>query len=133
MYAVDNVFIDVCIDIYVMMSSDLYGTCSHCIYGTRPRYWPTGSDVSDYTGLTLPVADILFYSMSVIPLILCVCVCVCVVSVCVCLSVQAITFECIYLETLFFVWWYIWTTSSCSLRIKVIGSMSKLFLLNGLF
>ena len=26
--------IDVCIDIYVMMSSDLYGTCRHCLYGT---------------------------------------------------------------------------------------------------
>ena len=29
-------FIDVCIDIYVMMSSDLYGTCRHCLYGTCP-------------------------------------------------------------------------------------------------
>ena len=27
-------FINVCIDIYVMMSSDLYGTCRHCLYGT---------------------------------------------------------------------------------------------------
>ena len=26
--------IDVCIDIYVMMSSDLYGTCRHCLCGT---------------------------------------------------------------------------------------------------
>ena len=26
--------IDVCIDIYVMMSSDLYRTCIHCFYGT---------------------------------------------------------------------------------------------------
>ena len=26
--------IDVCMDIYVMMSSDLYGTCRHCLYGT---------------------------------------------------------------------------------------------------
>ena len=49
-------FIDVCIDIYVMMSSNLYGTCRHylsatlssktrhncnpfCNYGTRPSYW----------------------------------------------------------------------------------------------
>ena len=30
--------IDVCIDIYVMTSSDLYGTCrcSHCFNGTSP-------------------------------------------------------------------------------------------------
>ena len=27
-------FIDVCMDIYVMMSSDLYGTCGHCLYET---------------------------------------------------------------------------------------------------
>ena len=26
--------IDACIDIYVMMSSDLYGTCRHCFCGT---------------------------------------------------------------------------------------------------
>ena len=29
-----SLIIDVCIDIYVMMSSDLYGTCRHCLYGT---------------------------------------------------------------------------------------------------
>ena len=29
--------IDVCIDIYVMMSSDMYGTCRHCLYGTLSR------------------------------------------------------------------------------------------------
>ena len=27
--------VDVCTDIYVMMNSNLYGTCSHCIYGTN--------------------------------------------------------------------------------------------------
>ena len=31
----DNKIIDVCMDIYVMMSSDLYGTGIHCIYGTH--------------------------------------------------------------------------------------------------
>ena len=31
-----KVFIDVYIDIYVM-SSDLYGTCRHCLYGTLSR------------------------------------------------------------------------------------------------
>ena len=29
-----DLIINVCIDIYVMMSSDLYGTCRHCLYGT---------------------------------------------------------------------------------------------------
>ena len=29
------VFIAVYIDNYVMMSSDLYGTCRHCFYGTK--------------------------------------------------------------------------------------------------
>ena len=28
------ILVDVCTDIYVMMSSDLYGTCRHCLYGT---------------------------------------------------------------------------------------------------
>ena len=41
MYMYENKFIiiiiiiDVCIDIYVMMSSDFYGTCRHCLYGTK--------------------------------------------------------------------------------------------------
>ena len=30
-------FIDVCTDIYVMMSSDLYGTYKHCLYGALSR------------------------------------------------------------------------------------------------
>ena len=34
MLNLSNNFIDVCIDIYVTMSSDLYGTCRHCLYGT---------------------------------------------------------------------------------------------------
>ena len=47
-------------------------------------------------------------------------------SVClsVCLSVQAITFEPIDIETSFVVWWYILTISRSSLSIKVIGSSS---------
>ena len=28
-------FVDVCIDIYVVTNSDLYGMCSHCIYGNN--------------------------------------------------------------------------------------------------
>ena len=45
--------IDICTDIYVMLSSDLHGMYSHCIYGTSSSYWPTGSGVSEYTGLPL--------------------------------------------------------------------------------
>ena len=42
------------------------------------------------------------------------------------LSIWAITFECLDIETLFFVWWYILTTSRSSLSTKVIGSKSLL-------
>ena len=43
--AICHFFINVCIDIYVMMSCDLYGTCrcSHCLHGTRPIQ----SEISD--------------------------------------------------------------------------------------
>ena len=52
---------------------------------------------------------------------LCVCVCVCV-----CLSVQAITFEQVDIETSFLVWCYILTISRSGLSIKIIGSRSRL-------
>ena len=53
----------------------------------------------------------------------CVCVCVCVsVYVSVFLSVQAITFEALDIETLFLVCRYILTISRSGLSIKVIGS-----------
>ena len=48
-----------------------------------------------------------------------VCLCVCL-SVCV-LSVQAITFEPLDIETSFLICWYILTISRSSLSIKVIG------------
>ena len=54
-------------------------------------------------------------------------VCVCVsLSVCLslCLSVQAITFESVDIETSFLVWWYILTISRSNSSIKVIGSRS---------
>ena len=54
----------------------------------------------------------------------CVCVCLCV-CVSVCLSVQAITFEALYIETSFLVCRYILTISRSSLSIKVIGSRSR--------
>ena len=49
------------------------------------------------------------------------------VSVClsVCLSVWAITFEWLDIETLFLVWWYMLTISRSSLSIKVIGLKSR--------
>ena len=53
----------------------------------------------------------------------CVSVCVCL-CVCVCLSVQAITFEPVDIETSFLVWCYILTISRSSLSIKVMGSRS---------
>ena len=55
-----------------------------------------------------------------------VCVSVCV-SVClsVCPSVQAITFELLYIDTSFLVYRYIFATSRSSLRLKVIGSRSR--------
>ena len=43
----------------------------------------------------------------------------------VCVSVQAITFKCLDIETSFLAWWYILTISRSSLSIKVIGSRSK--------
>ena len=46
------------------------------------------------------------------------------VCVCVCLSVWAITFEPVDIETSFLVWCYILTISRSSLNIKVIGSRS---------
>ena len=46
------------------------------------------------------------------------CVCVCVY---VCGSVQAITFECLDIETSFLAWWYMLTISRSSLSTKVIG------------
>ena len=46
-----------------------------------------------------------------------------VVSVCV--SVWAITFEPVDIETSFLVWWYILTISRSSLSVKVIGSRSR--------
>ena len=48
--------------------------------------------------------------------------CLCV-SVCV--SVWAITFEFLAIETSFLVWWYIVTISRSRLSIKVIGSRSR--------
>ena len=55
---------------------------------------------------------------------LCVCVCVCVwLSLCV--SVRAITFEQIDIETSFLVWCYILTISRSNLSIKFIGSNSR--------
>ena len=57
----------------------------------------------------------------------CVCVSVCLcISVSVCVSVQAISFECLDIETSFLVWWYILTISRSSFSIKVIGSRSRL-------
>ena len=44
------------------------------------------------------------------------------VSICLCLSVQAITFEPLDIETSFLVCWYILTISRSSLSRKVIGS-----------
>ena len=41
------------------------------------------------------------------------------------LSVWAITFEAVDIETSFLVWWYILTISRSSLSIKVIGSRSR--------
>ena len=46
------------------------------------------------------------------------------VCLCVCLSIQAITFECLDIETLFLVW-YILTISRSSLSTKVIGLRSR--------
>ena len=71
--------------------------------------------------------------------ILPMCLCVCVFSLppayvvnvmflpcmCVCLSVWAINFERVDIETSFLVWLYILTISRSSLSIKVIGSRSK--------
>ena len=54
----------------------------------------------------------------------CVCVCLCV-CVSVFLSVQAITFEALDIETSFLVCRYILTISRSSLSIKVIGSRSR--------
>ena len=48
--------------------------------------------------------------------------------VCLCVSVQAITFECLDIETLCLVWWYTLTISRSSLNSKVIGSRSRSFL-----
>ena len=45
--------------------------------------------------------------------------------VCVCLSVRAITFEQVDIETSFLVWCYILTISRSSLSIKVMGSRSS--------
>ena len=39
-------FIAVYIDSYVTMSSDLYGTCRHCFYGTRFGYCSKGTKSS---------------------------------------------------------------------------------------
>ena len=41
-----QVFIAVYIDSYVTMSSDLYGTCRHCFYGTRFGYCSKGTKSS---------------------------------------------------------------------------------------
>ena len=46
-------------------------------------------------------------------------------SVCLFLSVQAITFEPLHIETSFFVCRYVFTVSGSSLSIKVIGSRSN--------
>ena len=43
----------------------------------------------------------------------------------VCVSVWAITFECLDIETSFLVWRYILTISRSSLSIKIIGSRSR--------
>ena len=58
---------------------------------------------------------------------LCVCVSVCLyVSGCICLSVRAMTFEGVDIETSFSVWCYILTIlTGSSLSIKVIGSKSR--------
>ena len=53
-----------------------------------------------------------------------VCLSVCL-SVCVYLSVRAITFECLDIETSFLVWCYILTISRSSLSIKVTESRSR--------
>ena len=58
-----------------------------------------------------------------------VCLSVCLsvsLSICLsmCISVQAITFELLHIETSFLVYRYIFTISSSSLSIKVIGSRS---------
>ena len=47
------------------------------------------------------------------------------VSVCVFVSVQAITFECLDIETSFLVQWYILTISRSSLSIRVTESRSR--------
>ena len=49
------------------------------------------------------------------------------VTVSVFLSVQAITFEPLQIETSFLVCRYVFTISRSSLSIKVIGSMSRLY------
>ena len=59
-----------------------------------------------------------------------VCVCVCVS---VCLSVQAITFEPLDIETSFLVCRYILTISRSSLSIKVTGSRSRSYEKNDCF
>ena len=62
-----------------------------------------------YTYAYLPpayAAEVMFSSC------LCFCVCVCV------LSVRAIPFEAVGIETSFLVWWYILTISKSSLGIK---------------
>ena len=61
---------------------------------------------------------------------LCVCLSVCLsvcvsVCLCVCVSVQAITFEPLNIETSFLVCRYILTISRSSLSIKVIKSRSR--------
>ena len=63
---------------------------------------------------------------------MCVCVCVCV-CVSVFLSLQAITFELLDIETSFLVCRYILTTSRSSLSIKVIGSRSRSYEKNDSF
>ena len=62
-----------------------------------------------------------------------VCVSVCVhvsFCLCICMSLQAITFECLAVETSFLVWWDILTISRSSLIVKVTGVKVKLTLVN---
>ena len=63
-----------------------------------------------------------------------VCVCVCVfVYLCVCLSVQAVTFEALHIETSYLECRYIFTISRSNLSIKVIRSRSSSYEKNNNF
>ena len=82
-----------------------------CLFQYHPRMWV--GNVFSHVCLTVCV---------------CLCVCLCVsMSVCLCvvLSVQAITFEPLHIETSFLECRYVFTISRSNLSIKVIVSWSR--------